>query len=294
MRTRMLLVGGVVALAALHSTNLEAQKNTLPKGRPFQLLRDAVNQSQVTLLQQIESLQAQLDSNTANDQTQSQLIAAMQTLVSQMETSLSATQASISALTAYNALQDQLIEQQLAQVAALQASMTAMADLSELYDLYQAQQSALTTLTLQINFLTSQGQTQQTDLASLTAQLNALKIEYGQTSARLASGCPPNSSIRQLSSTTVVCETDSGALLQGAEFVGSSVTIPPGVTTTADAFCGPTSPAYIASGGGLSSTASVTLVQSVRLLTNGWRVMVQNPNAFSVQVQARVSCMRVN
>ena len=44
----------------------------------------------------------------------------------------------------------------------------------------------------------------------------------------------------------------------------------------------------------MSATLPVTMVQSVKLLTNGWRVMVHNPNTFNVVVQARVSCMRVN
>ena len=43
----------------------------------------------------------------------------------------------------------------------------------------------------------------------------------------------------------------------------------------------------------MSATLPLTLVQSVKLLTNGWRVVVQNPNGFNVAVQARVSCVRV-
>jgi hypothetical protein len=290
MRTRSWLIVGVVAIVVLQPAAVDAQKQTLPKGRPFVVLREAISQSQLGVLQQIESLQAQLDANTANDGIQSQLIASMQTLSAQLESSLSSTQATVASLVAYNALQEQLLQQQISQVAALQAKITSWGDPSQLYDLYEAQQEVLATLTTQINVLSAQGQ----DVAAFVAQLTSLKNEYEQTAARLASGCPANNSIRQLTSTTVVCEADSGATLQSAEFIGNPVPAGPGAMITADAFCGAAATPYIASGGGVSSTAAVTIVQSVKLLTNGWRVMVQNPNAFNVQVQARVICMRVN
>jgi hypothetical protein len=294
MRTKALHVIGVVTITALLSGSVDAQKGKPPQGQPFQVLRDAISQTTQTLVQQIESLQAQLDANTANDKIQSQLIAATQTLVSQLEGGLSDTQATLSELAAYNALQQQLLQQQIAQVSALQAQ--AMNDQSRLFQLYQAQQAALATLTTQVDFLTLQTQAQQADLAALNARLTSLKHEYDQTSARLASGCPANSSIRQLTTTTVICEADNSGtgILQGAEFVGPGVTAAPGATVAADVFCAASSPAYISSGGGMSATLPLTIVQSVKLLTNGWRVIVQNPNAFNVVVQARVSCVRVN
>ena len=295
MRTRSFHVIGIVVISALVSGPVEAQKGKPPQGQPFEQLRDTISQSELSLVQQIESLQAQLDANTANDQIQNQLIAATQTLVSQLESRLSETQASVSQLTGYNALEQQLLQQQLAQVSALQAQ--AISDLSQLFQLYQAQQAVLATLTTQVDFLTSQNQASQGDLAALSAKLSALKSEYDQTAARLASGCAADSSIRQLTTTTVVCEADSGGgtgVLQGAEFVGAGVTAAPGTNVTADVYCSASSPAYISSGGGVSATLPVTMVQSVKLLTNGWRVMVHNPNTFNVVVQARVNCMRVN
>lgn len=293
MRTKSFLVIGVVVVTALLSGPVEAQKGKLPQGQPFQLLRDAIAQTEQALVQQIESLQTELDANTANDKVQSQLIAAMQTLAAQLEGRLSETQATLSELAAYNALQQQLLEQQLAQVSALQAHI--LSDQSQLFQLYQAQQAALATLTTQVDFLTSQNQARQTDLAALNAKLTALKNEYDLTAARLASGCAANSSIRQLTTTTVVCEADNSGtgMLQSAEFVGPGVTAAPGATVTADVFCAASSPGYHSSGGGMSATLPLTLVQSVKLLTNGWRVVVQNPNGFNVVVQARVSCVRV-
>ena len=154
MRTRSFHVIGIVVFTALVSGPVEAQKGKPPQGQPFEQLRDAISQSELSLVQQIESLQAQLDANTANDKIQDQLIAATQTLVSQLESRLSETQASVSELTGYNALEQQLLQQQLAQVSALQAQ--AMNDLSQLFQLHQAQQAVLTTLTTQVDFLTSQ------------------------------------------------------------------------------------------------------------------------------------------
>ena len=246
-------------------------------------------------MQQIESLQAQLDANTANDKIQSQLIAATQTLVSQLESRLSETQASVSELTGYNALQQQLLQQQLAQVSALQAQ--AMNDLSRLFQLHQAQQAALTTLTTQVDFLTSQIQAPHAELAALNA-----KTERSEKRVRpdlRASGqrmCPPT--VRSGSSRRprwYARQTDGGTgILQGAEFVGPRVIAAPGASVTTDVYCSASLPAYISSGGGMSATLPVTIVQSVKLLTNGWRVIVQNPNTFNVVVQARVSCVRVN
>ena len=287
---------GVAAVLTLSGSTLQlhAQKQTVPKGRPFQLLRQSLTESQQALLQQIESLQAQLDANAANDAVQSQLIGALQAFTSQLETRVASAQASLQELTDYYALQDLLLKQQVALVAALQAQLSELGDLTEVFALYNAQQSALTTLTNQVAFLSTQSNAQQSRLDALTAQLTSLTAEYGGTVARLATGCPVNSSIRQLTPTAVVCETDSGAILQATEFVGTQTTVLPDATATADVFCGPATPAYVAAGGGVSSTAAVTLVQSVRLPTNGWRVMVRNPNTFNVQVQARVSCLRVN
>jgi hypothetical protein len=283
------LIVGVLAIVAFHTT-IDAQKQTAPKGRPFALLREAISQSQLGLVQQIESLQAQLDANTANDNTQSQLIGSMQTLVAQLENSLSSTQTNVNTLLAYNALQEQLLQQQMSQVATLQAKITSWGDPAQLYALYQAQQAVLATLTTQINVLTAQGQ----DVTTLAAQLVSLKTAYEQTATQLANGCGPNSSIRQLTPMTVVCDVDNGASLQSAEFVGSQVMAGPGATLTSEAFCAAATPGYVSSGGGLWSSAAVTVVQSVKLNTNGWRVTVQNSNAFNVQVNARVTCVRVN
>lgn len=292
MRAKSFLVIGVVMTAL--SGPIEAQKGKLPQGQPFQLLRNALSQTEQTLLQQIENLQAQLAANTANDALQSQLIAAMQTLVSQLEGSLSETQASVSELAAYNALQQQLLQQQLAQVSALQAQVAAMGDLSQLFQLYQAQQAALATLTTQIDFLMSQNQGQPNDLTALNTQLTALKNAYDQTAARLATGCAANSSIRQLTSTTVVCESDNiggSGSLQSTEVVSTAVVAAPGATVTAEVFCPASLPAYVVSGGGMTATAPVLMVQSQKLNT-GWRVIAQNPNGSNVSVQARVNCVR--
>jgi hypothetical protein len=296
MGTKRLLMIGVAAVLTLpfNTLHLHAQKQTLPKGRPFQVLRQSLTESQLALLQQIESLQSQLDANAANDALQGQLIGALQALTSQLESRVSSAQASIQELSDYYALQDQLLRQQVAHVAALQAQVNEMGNLAELLALYNAQQSALTTLTNQVSFLSTQSNAQQSRLDSLTAQLTSLNAEYNVTSLRLTTGCPVNSSIRQVTSVTVVCETDSGATIQGTEFVGPATTVAPNATATADVFCGPSTPPYVAAGGGVSSTGAVSLVQSLRLSTNGWRVIVTNPNAFNIQVQARVSCLRVN
>ena len=61
-RKRLLMIGVAAVLTLSGSTlQLHAQKQTVPKGRPFQLLRQSLTESQQALLQQIESLQAQLD-----------------------------------------------------------------------------------------------------------------------------------------------------------------------------------------------------------------------------------------
>ena len=80
---------------------------------------------------------------------------------------------SVSELTGYNALEQELLQQQLAQVSALQTQATN--DLSQLFQLHQAQQAVLTTLTTQVDFLTSQVQAPQAELAALEAKLSALK-----------------------------------------------------------------------------------------------------------------------
>lgn len=297
MRARPILVVGVIALVICHGANVHAQrqKHSLHRGRPHQLLRGKISEAQAALLQQIDRLQAQLDANAANDALQEQLIGALQSMTAQLQSSLSTTQASVDSLTAYNLLQDELLLQGLAKVTALQEKMgEPSADLNALFALYNAQQAVLTALTDQMTFLAAQGNTPQEQLMALGSQLEALRAEYQATSNRLAGGCPPGSSIRQINAATVVCEADRGANIQATEFVGASVTAAPGVVTTADVFCGASAPPYVASGGGVSATAGISLVQSVRLATNGWRVIVQNPNAFNVQVQARVSCVRVN
>lgn len=294
---RMLMIG-VAAVFALQGVNLHAQKSTLPQGRPFQSLEQSLSDLERSLRQQIQNLQTQLDANTANDAVQMQLIAALQTLTSQLENSLSSTQAGLSQLTEYCALQDQLLQLQMAHVATLQSQLNAGGNLTQLYELYSAQQSVITTLTNQVNFLSTQGGAQQSRLDSLEALLGSLNADYQLTRTRLQTGCPADSSIRQLTTSSVVCEADNGGgsgILQVNEFVGTTVTVVPDTIGTADAYCPTSTPPYVAVGGGVSSTLAFSLVQSVRLPNNGWRVMVRNPNALNnLQVAARVSCLRLN
>jgi hypothetical protein len=289
-----------LVLALVQSAALHAQKQqSLPQGKPFQQLEQSLIDSQQKLLQQIESLQSQVDANNANDVAQGELIGALQTLTSQLELSLLTTQASLKQLADYTALENQLLKQQLAEVSELQAQVASSSSLAELYELYNAQQAVLTTLTNQLTVLASQGTTQQSQLDSLNAQLQTLKTEYQATSDQLQAGCPAGSSIRQLSPTTVVCEPNGsgGGSLSGSEFLSVQTTVLPLAQATIDAYCGPsplTSP-YVPTGGGVSSTAGLTLVQSVRLSNTGWRVVVRNPQtAGNLVVQSRVTCVRLN
>ena len=77
MRTRTILALGVCTLLTLQDAALHAQKNTLPKGRPFRLLQQAVPQMDASLLLRVEALEAQLAANAANEAVQNELLGAL-------------------------------------------------------------------------------------------------------------------------------------------------------------------------------------------------------------------------
>ncbi len=272
--------------------------STLPSGRPFQILQASIQSIDAALAAQIADLQAQLNANAANDAAQSQLIGALQVAVASFEIRLAGAQLSIEQLNQYNALHQELFQQQTARINSLQTQVAGQtsaiqgfgSQLTTLFNLHNQQQSVIAATQNLISFLGSQVNANLQQIANLSTQHAVLVQQYQTTRSWLATGCPPNFSIRQVGANGGVnCEPDTSVSMS-RHFAGPVVTVAPGGSAVSEVFCPSSSllENWTATGGGFAMSPGVVLRSQQS--GNGWHVAFYNPNPGPIQANATVTC----
>lgn len=292
----------LLALATASFAQGGGGQNSLPNGRPFQMLQQSINELEAALQAQIADLQTQLNVNGQNDALQDQLIGALQAAVGMLEQRMANAEASIDQLDQYNALQNALLEQQMSQISNLQNQVNSQgADINSLFELHNAQQSAINGLQGQINFLQSQNTTQNGQIESLQIQLASLQNDYNSTRTQLQNGCLLNSSIRQvIPGGAVVCDLDNGQFVVTTMVGSAPLNLGVGGMASISVFCPPPpagSTPFVSTGGGFSlSSIGAAVLASQQIAPTGWRVTFRNTNpagGAAVAVSANVACTRV-
>ncbi|HJU45078.1 MAG TPA: hypothetical protein VJ691_19780 [Vicinamibacterales bacterium] len=311
---KVFVISCVVVLGTA-STAL-AQKDTLPQGRPFQMLHEAIEAAEANAAAAIATLQSQLaalagrvDAVEQQNAVQDQLIGALQAATNMLQQRMTNAEFNINNLTQWNQFQDQLLLQLSQRVSQLESIASSHGNaLSQLFSLHNAQQNHLNAIQNNLNFLNAQSVSlqnqinslnnanasqqnqlnqlfslnnqQQNQISSLQNQFNSLNQAYSNTRNQLAAGCPPGQSIRQLiPNGPVVCEVDSG-LQTTSQGIGNSSSVGPLQFGSVSVSCPPVpagQPAFLATGGGHQMSSGLSLVSSFPTAPGSWQITVFNP-----------------
>ena len=158
-----------------------AQKSTLPGGRPFQILQDAIDAVAANIDASIANLQAQLtalsgrvDAVEQYNLVQDQLIGALQGNVVLLQQRMLNVELSVTNLNTWNAAQDALLTQLQSRVAGLESTAASQGNsLQALFNLTQAQQNHLNAIQNNLNFLNSHQTTVQNQITNLQNQISS-------------------------------------------------------------------------------------------------------------------------
>ena len=158
-----------------------AQKTTLPSGRPFQILQDAINavaanvDASITSLQtQLATLAGQVTAIAQYNVVQDQLIGALTGAANDLQQRMTNAEINIANLSQWTLLQDALLVQLSQRVAQLEATAAAHNNsLTQLFNLYLAQQNLINGIQNSVNFLSAQSTILQNQITSLQTQINA-------------------------------------------------------------------------------------------------------------------------
>ena len=179
MRQVVRIVVGTCVLV-LGSANLAlAQKTTLPQGRPFQILQDAIDAVAANIDASIAALQAKVTALSGRVDTveqyntvQDQLIGALQGNVVLLQQKMVNVELSVTNLTTWNNTQDALLAQLQSRVSTLESIATSHGNsLQDLFNLNQAQQNHLNAIQTNLNFLNSQNMIVQGQITGLQSQI---------------------------------------------------------------------------------------------------------------------------
>jgi uncharacterized coiled-coil protein SlyX len=305
LRNLCVVVVCVIAIMSGAALDAAAQgKDSLPKGRPFQMLQQRIANIDAQLAEQIADLQAQLttlegrvDAVEDYNAVQDALIGAMQAVLMLLEQRMTSAEATLADLEAWNAAQDMVLAQMNTRIGNLQAAMLSMHGQQQtlLFSLHNQQQAYIAQLQNAISFLTGQNNVQNARISSLQSQVAFVQNEYADTRMRLAQGCPPNSSIRQvIPGGPVICEQDTATGVVTARGF-QTVSVGPVRYQTIIAGC-PLAPAgsapYVATGGGYSLAPDTPVISSAPTGERTWQVTVRNPRLSPMFATVYVQCVR--
>lgn len=286
------LACAVVILAAPHAVTAQ-KRDTLPAGRPFQIIEQTLATLEATMRARVVALETQLAANAADDAARAELIGTLQALMISYEARLAGTEGAVGAVAGYMGAMDGVLHYQGQRLATLQNAVAVdSGSLRALFTLFTEQQAAVAGLERSLEWLASRSDVQQERVLELQQQLTMLTSQYQATRIALQNGCPANYSIRQVLGGSVVCEPHDGAV-SVQEITGPSPgVIAAGAVATRDAACPAGTPPFVATGGGYVASQPVAVLSSSRN-GNGWRVVVQNTSATVVTVTAKVECLRL-
>jgi peptidoglycan hydrolase CwlO-like protein len=302
----------VVLLASASASFAQGSSNRgrLPNGKPFQSLQRAITDVDAALQQQVSSLQAQIDANGANSALLAQMVGSLQVAVSQLEGRMLNAELSLQALQAYITAVDASLQFQVQRIDVLQQGVAASNNrIDQLFTLHNAQQTAINTLqgaintiNFQITQLTNMTNTQagqittlQGQVTTLNGSLATLNTQYQTTRALLSSGCPVDSSIRQIGfGGPVVCQPDNQAGTPQAVQFTVQFQVFANTSMSGEVFCPSATPEYIVTGGAFDVFGSgMQIIASQPRGNNGWWIYVRNPYDVPIPSWVTVICFRL-
>ena len=158
-----------------------AQKGNLPKGRPFQILQDAIVSVEANVDAAIANLQTQLAALTGRvdvveqrNAVQDQLIGVLQGAALSLQQRMTSAEFDIATLNSWRQLQDPLLLQLSQRVSQLEGTASSQSNaLTQLVTLFNAQQNHLNAVQGNLNFLNGLSANLQNQITGLQAQINS-------------------------------------------------------------------------------------------------------------------------
>ncbi len=315
------ILASLLAIALASPTYAKKDTNngndSLPQGKPFQMLAEDIAALEEELRLEIDALQAQvddlerdvdslesrMDANEELDALQNQLIEALETAQSLLESRMDDAETSIAALERWRVLQARRISILGRRISLIQSEIDDQGeDIDRLFRMHQTQQRLLASMKRDLYYVKRVNASQTAQISQLESDINAVERTANRTLSALNRGCPTGSSIRQIRNywggrlLRAVCERDD--LAQAGQFqtstIGSqTIVLRRGYTRTIRTFCPPgTTP----TGGGHYS--SRTYLPELSVLTsrryyNGWELTLRNTGRASFYVRGNVTCGRV-